>query len=162
MRHTQLITLLLATVLVASCLETPSFAPRIEDANFAPELSVDLAASTRTHTGLYYRDLVVGAGEAVRQADGDTALVRYTGYLRNGVVFDSNLTATSPLRFATGESAVIDGFDEGVRGMRVGGQRQLIIPPRLGYGAAAINGIPANSILVFNVTLTGVLHPATD
>ena len=161
MRRSRL-SLLLATVLIASCLEAPAFAPRIEDVNFAPELNVNLATSTRTTSGLYYRDLVVGSGEAVRPTSGDTVLVRYVGFLRNGVQFDANLTAPSPLRFATGMNAVIDGFDEGVRGMQVGGQRQLIIPPGLGYGAVSINNIPPNSILVFNITLTGVLLPTVD
>ena len=74
----------------------------------------------------------------------------YAGYLRNGTEFDSG----SLPAFTTGTGAVIAGYDEGVRGMRVGGQRQLIIPPSLGYGSRGSGSIPANSILVFVITLT--------
>lgn len=159
MRAFRLSLLAILALLASSCLEEPVFAPDISKVNFAPELGVDLANSVQTASGLYYRDLVVGTGETVRDVDGDTALVRYTGWLRNGIEFDSNLASTSPLRFATGAGAVIDGFDEGVRGMKVNGQRQLIIPPRLGYGTAPLENIPPNSILVFTVTLTDVKLP---
>ncbi|MBX3134501.1 MAG: FKBP-type peptidyl-prolyl cis-trans isomerase [Gemmatimonadaceae bacterium] len=85
--------------------------------------------------------------------NGDSVGVRYTGKLRNAVQFDSNVDATTPLRFRTGSGSMIAGFDEGVRGMRVNGRRQLIIPPELAYGRAGRTGIPPNSILVFEVTL---------
>lgn len=146
----------------AACLEASPFVPNIEDVNFAPELGVNLAASTKTSSGLYYRDISVGDGATVRTAEsGDTTAVRYTGYFRSGVQFDSNLGAANPLTFVTGTGQVIAGFDEGVRGMRVNGVRQLIIPPNLGYGAAGTAGIPGNSILVFTITLTRVGIPAT-
>lgn len=145
-----------------SCLEAPPFAPDITQVNFAPDLGVNLANSVLLPSGLYYRDIIIGNGETVRAASGDTAFVRYTGWLRNGIEFDNNLAAGSPLRFATGADAVIAGFDEGVRGMQVNGTRQLIIPPRLGYGGLARDGIPANSILVFTVTLTDVKLPTAN
>jgi len=147
---------------VAACLEAAPFVPRIEDVSFAPQLGVDLAASTKTASGLYYRDITVGDGATVRTAEsGDTVAVRYTGWLRSGVQFDSNVGAANPFTFVTGLQQVIDGFDEGARGMRVNGVRQLIIPPSLGYGAAGSGGIPGNSILVFNITLTRVGIPVT-
>lgn len=155
--------LIAALALVSiSCLEAPPFAPDIAQVNFAPELGVNLANSVRLPSGLYYRDVIIGNGETVRAESGDTALVRYTGSLRNGIEFDNNLAATSPFRFATGAGAVIDGFDEGVRGMQVNGTRQLIIPPRLGYGGLAREGIPAHSILVFTITLTDVKLPTAN
>ena len=124
--------------------------PNIDTTNFAPSLNVNLAASTKTASGLYYRDITVGAGALVPVASGASVTTTYAGYLRNGTEFDSgNLPA-----FTTGTGAVIDGYDEGVRGMRVGGQRQLIIPPSLGYGSRASGSIPANSILIFVITLT--------
>lgn len=154
--------LLLAAVLLTACLEARPFVPKIEDANFAPELGVDLAASTKTSSGLYYRDITVGDGATVRtDASGDTVEVRYTGWLRNGVEFDSNNDAPDPLLFVTGANNLISGFAEGVRGMRANGIRQLIIPPALGYGSIAQPDIPANSILVFTVTLTRVAIPTT-
>ena len=77
--------------------------------------------------------------------------VQYAGFFRSGVGFDSG-----SFDFTTGTGMAISGMDEGVRGMRVGGQRQLIVPPSLGYGSSGYGSIPGNSILVFNVTLTNV------
>lgn len=140
----------LLLVAVASCSDSAPFVPNIDTTNFAPSLNVNLAASTKTASGLYYRDITVGAGALVPVASGASVTTTYAGYLRNGTEFDSgNLPA-----FTTGTGAVIDGYDEGVRGMRVGGQRQLIIPPSLGYGSRASGSIPANSILIFVITLT--------
>lgn len=155
--------LLIAVLFTAiACLEAAPFVPRIEDVSFAPQLGVDLDASTKTASGLYYRDIVVGDGATVRtEESGDTVAVRYTGWLRSGVQFDSNTGAANPFTFVTGSGMVIAGFDEGARGMRVNGQRQLIIPPSLGYGASGSGGIPGNSILVFNITLTRVGIPVT-
>lgn len=148
---------LLAVVVVASsCLDGKLFVPDIEDVYFDPSLSVNLGASTKTASGLYYRDILVGDGTQVLMVDGDSVGVRYRGWLRNAVPFDSNTTAAAPLRFKTGGVAIIKGFDEGVRGMRVNGRRQIIVPPELGYGSAASALIPANSILVFEVTLSAV------
>ena len=140
----------LLLVAVASCSDSAPFVPNIDTTNFAPSLNVNLAASTKTASGLYYRDITVGAGALVPVASGASVTTTYAGYLRNGTEFDSgDLPA-----FTTGTGAVIDGYDEGVRGMRVGGQRQLIIPPSLGYGSRASGSIPANSILIFVITLT--------
>lgn len=159
MRTPRLILLALLTLAASACLEEPPFAPDVTAVNFAPELGVNFATSTRTSSGLYYRDIVVGDGEVMRQTEGDTALVRYTGWLRNGYEFDSNLGSANPLRFATGAGSVIAGFDEGVRGMAVNGQRQLIIPANLAYGGAKLDNIPRNSILVFTITLVDVKLP---
>jgi FKBP-type peptidyl-prolyl cis-trans isomerase FkpA len=121
----------------------------IEAAAFAPTLHVDLKASTRTSSGLYYRDLLVGDGAAV--ASGQQVSVRYVGWLPNGEKFDAG-----PYAFPLGTGAVIRGWDEGLVGMRVGGTRQLIIPASLGYGATGQGKIPPGAILVFNVDLIGV------
>ena len=154
MRKLRSLLAVLATAFVAaSCLEGDLFVPDIETVYFEPSLGVNIAGSTKTASGLYYRDITVGAGTQVLMVDGDSVGVRYRGYLRNGVPFDSNTTAALPLRFRTGNNAVVDGFDEGVRGMRVGGRRQIIIPPGLGYGNQGSAAIPSNSILVFDVTL---------
>lgn len=156
-RFRPLLGFVLALALTATaCLEASPFVPKIEDVTFAPALGVNLAASTRTASGMYYRDIVVGDGATVRTdaAGGDTVSVRYTGFLRSGVQFDTNTDRPAPLTFVTGRQQVIDGFDEGVRGMRVNGRRQLIIPPALGYGSQPAGSIPANSILVFDVVLT--------
>lgn len=143
--------LLALAALVTACGEPSPFVPNIETANFAPSLGVDLAGSTKTASGLYYRDIVVGSGATVPAAVNTPVRVQYAGFFRSGVGFDSGT-----FDFTTGTNMAIAGMDEGVRGMRVGGQRQLIIPPSLGYGGSAYGNIPANSILIFNVTLTNV------
>ena len=79
--------------------------------------------------------------------------VHYTGWLADGTQFDTNGPTDPAFSFVLGTGNVIAGWHLGVPGMRVGGQRQLIIPPSLGYGAEANGKIPGNSILVFNVTI---------
>lgn len=124
--------------------------PRIEETEFAPTLGIDLAASTRSPTGLYYRDLQVGTGAG---APAGTAVeVFYTLWLANGTRVETNVGGNT-LPFVTGTPGTIAGFDEGVRGMRVGGRRQLIIPPKLGYAGQRKPGIPPHSILIFEVQL---------
>ncbi len=125
--------------------------PRIEDAGFAPALGVDLAASTKLTNGEYVRDLTAGTGDAVDI--GKTLSVTYTGWLADGTRFDGN-EGGKPFVFHYGTGEVITGWDEGLSGMKVGGSRQLIIPPALGYGVrGAPPAIPSNAILIFNVSL---------
>ena len=119
----------------------------IEQTTFASSLSVDLAASTKLASGMYYRDLVVGTGAAVN--NGQTVTARYTGWLSNGAQFDSNQTTGYP--FVLGTGRVIAGWDLGILGMRVGGKRQLIIPATLGYGPNGNGPIPGNAVIVFTV-----------
>lgn len=161
MPRIRLLALAFAGLAAAACLEGAPFEPRIEDVNFATELGVNLTQSVRTSSGLYYRDITVGTGPQVRTTEsGDSVSVRYEGFLRNAYKFDDNLTSPTPLRFVTGDGLVIDGFDEGVRGMQANGVRQIIVPPDLAYGNRVSGNIPANSILVFTVTLTRVAIPA--
>lgn len=151
MRRFALLFALLVPVLAGACDSDTSGpgAPTIEETNFAPSLGVNLAASTRTSSGLYYRDVAVGTGSAV--GTGDSISVHYVGSFANGTTFDASRPRGAPLSFRAGVGRLIAGFDEGVLGMRVGGRRQLIIPPRLGYGAGGYGAIPGNSILVFDV-----------
>jgi FKBP-type peptidyl-prolyl cis-trans isomerase len=123
----------------------------IENTVFAPSLNVDLAASTKTSTGLYYRDITPGTGATV--ATGQTLTISYKGQLANGLIFDQTTTSRPTYDFVYGAGQVIPGFDQGFVGMKVGGVRQLIIPPALGYGTANDPVIPPNSVLVFSVTL---------
>jgi len=122
--------------------------PTIESATFAPVLGVDLGASTKAPSGLYYRDMTVGTGTTV--ANGQQLSMRYTGWLADGTQFDSNVNG-SPYGFRLGVGAVIEGWDLGIIGMKVGGRRQLIIPSALGYGPGGRGQIPPNAILVFIV-----------
>ena len=124
-------------------------APNIETTTFAATLGVNIAGSTKTSTGLYYRDITVGSGAAV--TSGMALTVRYTGWLPNGTQFDANQSPATPFAFTVGVGQVIAGWDQGFVGMKVGGRRQLVIPPSLGYGSQSAGSIPANSILVFTV-----------
>ncbi len=106
-------------------------------------------------TQLEIQDVTVGTGtEAVA---GNQVTVNYTGELTDGTVFDSSLNpGRTPFTFTLGAGQVIQGWDEGVAGMKVGGKRILVIPASLGYGAQANGPIPANSTLIFQVELLSV------
>lgn len=113
-------------------------------------------AAITTDTGLSYEDLSPGEGPAARA--GQRVSVHYTGWLANGVKFDSSKDRNEPFDFPLGAGHVIRGWDEGVQGMKVGGVRKLTIPPQLGYGARGAGGvIPPNATLVFEVELLRIL-----
>jgi peptidylprolyl isomerase len=108
-----------------------------------------------TPSGLKYIDEVVGTGESPTK--GKPVKVHYTGRLTDGKKFDSSVDRGDPFVFSIGVGQVIKGWDEGVMSMKVGGKRQLIIPPDLGYGARGAGGaIPPNAELIFDVELLGV------
>ncbi|MBP7456929.1 MAG: FKBP-type peptidyl-prolyl cis-trans isomerase [Ottowia sp.] len=109
--------------------------------------------------GLQITDTKAGTGAEARK--GQTVTVHYTGWLFNngqqGAKFDSSRDRKDPFKFPLGSGMVIKGWDEGVAGMKVGGQRTLIIPPEMGYGARGAGGvIPPNATLKFDVELLGV------
>ncbi len=108
------------------------------------------------HHGLKYWDLKVGTGAEAKK--GRTVKVHYTGWLlENGSKFDSSLDRGQPFEFTLGAGQVIKGWDEGVAGMKVGGKRQLRIPPELGYGFSGQPPvIPGNAYLIFDVELLDV------
>jgi FKBP-type peptidyl-prolyl cis-trans isomerase FkpA len=108
-----------------------------------------------TSSGLQYWDIVVGTGATA--VSGKPVRVHYTGWLTNGKKFDSSVDRGQPFAFPLGGGQVIKGWDEGVAGMKVGGKRQLRIPPELGYGARGAGGaIPPNATLIFDVELLEV------
>ena len=110
---------------------------------------------TSTASGLQYWDIMVGTGATA--VAGKPVSVHYTGWLTDGKKFDSSLDRGQPFTFPLGGGKVIKGWDEGVAGMKVGGKRQLRIPPELGYGARGAGGvIPPNAILIFDVELLDV------
>lgn len=131
----------------------------IESTTFASNLNVNLANSTRTSSGLYYRDIAVGTGKTV--ASGDTVKVYYQGALSNGQLFDQRLSPSPTFDFKLGSGYVIPGWDEGLVGMKVGGTRQLIIPPALAYGSSGYLDIPPYAVLVFNITMSAAKAPGT-
>ena len=105
-----------------------------------------------TDSGLQYVELEAGTGATPQR--GQTVVVHYTGTLENGKKFDSSRDRGTPFSFKIGVGQVIQGWDEGVGSMRVGGRRKLIIPPELGYGSRGAGGvIPPNATLIFDVEL---------
>ncbi|MFA6552186.1 MAG: FKBP-type peptidyl-prolyl cis-trans isomerase [Candidatus Paceibacterota bacterium] len=99
-------------------------------------------------------DIKIGTGaEAV---PGKKLTVNYVGTLTNGTKFDSSIDRGTPFQFTLGSGQVIKGWEQGMQGMKVGGERKLIIPAEMGYGAQALGSIPANSTLIFDVTLLKV------
>jgi FKBP-type peptidyl-prolyl cis-trans isomerase len=117
------------------------------------------AKMTKTKSGLQYTDMQLGTGDTAKK--GDNVTVHYTGWLyikgQRDKKFDSSVDKGTPFMFKLGAGKVIRGWEEGVEGMKVGGKRELIIPPNLGYGDQAIPGrVPANSTLDFEVELLKV------
>lgn len=109
---------------------------------------------TELEGGLVIEEYAAGEGRVA--ADGDKVYVHYTGKLDDGTVFDSSVPRKKPIGFVLGKHNVIDGWDKGIVGMKVGGLRRLIIPAELAYGARAKGKIPANSRLTFTVELMAV------
>lgn len=127
-----------------------------EDA--VPTAIVATGEMITTASGLQYQDMVVGEGPAAKP--GDTVSVHYTGWLEDGTQFDSSLQRPTPFEFTLGTGSVIDGWDEGVAGMQVGGTRRLILPPELAYGETGAGGvIPPNATLTFEVQLLNITSP---
>jgi len=123
---------------------------------FGVILSVVMALSSANASELKITDLIKGEGAVAKT--GDRVSVHYTGWLLTGKQFDSSKTRNKPFEFKLGAGRVIKGWEQGVAGMHIGGKRELIIPPELGYGSRAVgNGlIPANSTLKFEVELLGI------
>jgi peptidylprolyl isomerase len=106
-------------------------------------------------SGLEFWDIKVGDGATAER--GKTVSVQYTGWLLSGKKFDSSVGTGKPFSFRLGDGKVIKGWEEGVVGMKVGGKRQLHIPPDLAYGDGGYPGvIPGGATLIFDVELVGV------
>jgi FKBP-type peptidyl-prolyl cis-trans isomerase len=121
--------------------------------------SKETTVTATVPTELTITDVKTGTGPAITA--GKTAVVHYTGWLysptahdHKGKKFDSSRDRNDPFSFNVGGGEVIGGWDQGVVGMQVGGQRQLVIPPSLGYGARGAGGvIPPNATLLFDIEL---------
>jgi len=125
----------------------------IDCATLATDLVGAEPTLTTTGSGLKFRDQTVGTGATA--SSGTTVRIHYSGCLTTGVKFDENNDADprGPLQFVVGDPQIIVGLTEGIVGQKVGGRRQLVIPPALGYGASANGPIPPNSTLVFTIDL---------
>ena len=131
---------LAATALVAACTDTPA----------TPSANVPYSQT----------DLVVGSGADA--LSGTSMTVNYTGWLydtskadHKGLMFDTSIGKT-PFSFTLGAGQVIKGWDQGVVGMKVGGTRELVIPPSLAYGSTRSGVIPPNATLLFDITLVSI------
>jgi len=125
----------------------------------ADEEKKDTSKMEKTGSGLKYEDVVVGTGPQPKP--GQTCVMHYTGWLwvngAKGQKFDSSIDRGKPFKFPIGQGRVIKGWDEGVATMKVGGKRNLLIPPALGYGSRGAGGvIPPDATLFFEVELLGV------
>jgi len=129
--------------------------PEEDAASSAQEPIQAAEGETGQVEGLQVETLKAGAG--TRQvASGDTVSVHYVGTLTNGTKFDSSVDRGTPFATQIGVGRVIQGWDLGIVGMKVGEKRKLTIAPELGYGSQAVGSIPANSTLVFEVELLAI------
>jgi len=130
-------------------LQTPSTpkAAELKVVPTTPKTPSNSLQKKKLTNGLEIEDLIFGDGEIIKP--GKKVSVKYKGSLLNGKVFDSSLN--KPFTFRLGTGSVIKGWDLGLKGMRVGGKRKLVIPPSLGYESKAAGEIPPNSTLVFEV-----------
>ena len=122
---------------------------------FAAALEVDTTRMSKAPAGFWYSDVIVGHGEEA--APGRTVSVHYTGWLPDGTNFHSSRDRGEPFAFTLGQGQVIAGWDEGVKGMKGGGRRKLVLPPQLAYGdGGAPPAIPPGATLVFDVEVLKV------
>jgi FKBP-type peptidyl-prolyl cis-trans isomerase len=129
----------------------------VAETTFAPELEVVLSDMQQTAEGVHYRNVREGSGRAAEP--GTTVTAEYRGWLPDGTLFEQrpNDEGFGLSEFVMGEDAPVEGLDYGMRGMRVGGVRRIVVPPEHGYGLVGRPaGVPAGSALVFEVRLVGV------
>lgn len=119
--------------------------------DYHPDLDITIAEMRMLTSGLLLQDDSVGVGDSL--VAGQTAVVHYTGWLPDGTRFDTSRESGTPFSFRVGAGEVIEAWDEGVIGMRVGGRRKLVIPPTIGYGAEGSGSVPPNAIMVFEIEL---------
>lgn len=143
--------------LLAGCPDPPTVAICTPAAVDTASVSGD---TITTISGLRFVDSAPGGGVALAWCT--RVAVHYTGYLLDGTKFDSSRDIDRPLVFTPGLGGLIDGFEQGVIGMRVGGTRRLIIPPALGYGSEPVRDatgaiiVPGNSTIVFDIEVLGI------
>lgn len=143
--------------------------PRIEELTFAAELGVDLSRMTRLPSGMYIRDLTTGEGVPAQSQTGIT--FSYQGWLHDGTPVDRGVYPDTPFLpgayvspidgrtyYLLGSGGTIAAWDLGLEGMRVGGRRQLVAPPRLAYGARGSpdGRVPPNAVLVYELDLLSI------
>ena len=117
---------------------------------FAPALKIDISKMQKTTAGTYYKDVTVGAGAELGLGVGRLALLSYAGFLKTGELFAQAVNQLTAL------SSLPPGMQDGMAGMREGGERIVVVPSALGYGNLPVPGVPPNSTLVFDIILNQV------
>lgn len=153
-RRNQQITIATIAIAVIALILIFAFWPKNNNATDPGSDTSETGNMVTMASGLQYEDLVVGTGPAAQT--GDSVSVHYTGWLEDGTKFDSSLDRGTPFDFILGTGRVIQGWDEGVAGMQVGGKRKLIIPPDLAYGPQDYGPIPGGSTLTFEIELLSI------
>lgn len=128
--------------------------PVAQEQQPVPTLMVESPDTIPNKNQQMITDVVVGTG--AEAGNGSTVSVQYTGRFEDGSVFDSSIPRGEPITFVLGQGRVIAGWEQGILGMKVGGKRQLVIPPELGYGPNDYGPIPGGSTLYFDVELVNV------
>lgn len=122
----------------------------------ADNMAITTEAKQTLPSGLKYTVLTEAPADSRVAKKGETVSVHYTGWTPDGTKFDSSRDKHQPFEFKIGGGQVIQGWEQGVEGMKVGEKRKLVIPPDLGYGSRAVGPIPANSTLIFEVELLDI------
>ena|SRR5215471_7093313 len=117
---------------------------------FDAGLKIDISTMQKTTSGVYYKDVKVGGGADLALGVGRLAVLSYAGFLKTGAVF------TQAVNQLTSLSTLPVGMQDGMVGMREGGERIVVIPSALGYGNVVVPGVPANSTLVFDVIVNQI------
>lgn len=158
------IAVFVVSVLAVVTLQAQSAPPKPRVQTVGPSTKSPTKVSgdgVKTDSGLQYWDIKVGTGAEAKE--GNHVKVHYTGWFTDGKKFDSSVDAHQPYEFTLGKGDVIKGWDEGVAGMKVGGKRQLRIPPELAYGETGYKAIiPPNATLIFDVQLLAVTPAAPN
>ena len=151
---------LLRVSLIAAPLAFGTLLPAAEPPATQPAATEQKVGKTETTpSGLQITHVAPGTGAQ----DGDTVYVLYTGKLQDGTVFDStSQRGDEPIEFVLGRKMVIEGWDEGIKGMLVGEERTLVIPPAIAYGPEGRGPIPPNATLTFDVKLVGLRRPTAE
>jgi len=141
-----------ALVALGACSSSATGPTTPEDVTFNPSLGIDLATFTELPSGVYIKTETEGEGDPVEEG---RVTVSYEARLVSGTVADPG---NAPLSFEIGASPrqVIQGFEIGVTGMRLGEERRIIIPSNLAYGSSGSGPIPPNAVLIFRVTLLSI------
>lgn len=146
---------ILLAVVIGSYMILSNIKPANKGENLNQMTSTTNKNPTASSSGqLKIEDIIVGTGQEAKA--GDTVVMNYLGTLEDGTKFDSSYDRGQPFTTQIGVGQVIQGWDEGVPGMKIGGKRKLIIPSQMAYGDRAIGNIPPNSTLIFEVELLDI------